>query len=136
MLLTLALVVFAAAIIILFSQEFISIFKKIAEVKGAKLIIPLAIASWLVYRYDFWFIELIHSYREVLHTIIKSVVWLLPYYKISIYITVVLVLTIISLVPVFLLDWIFRMRTYKPYPYPYVTSFIIWLVSVLTLTII
>jgi len=48
MLFTLAAVVFFAAIVTFFSQEFIGIFKKIFAIKGAKLILPLLLASWCI----------------------------------------------------------------------------------------
>lgn len=136
MLLTLALVVFAGAIITLFSQEFFSLFKKIMKIKGAKLIIPLAIASWAVVTCDYWFIWGLNGYRDMLHTILNAMVWVMPSYPICTYIVIILFLTVISVGPVMLLDLIFLKRTYKYYPCPYLTSILIWLINVFTLTVI
>ena len=53
MLFTLAAVVFFAAIVTFFSQEFIGIFKKIFAIKGAKLILPLLLASWCIINFNY-----------------------------------------------------------------------------------
>lgn len=136
MLVTLALVIFSAAIIILFSQEIIGTIKKIVSLKGAGLILPLAIASWVVYTFDYWMILTIYYYREVLHVVVKFLTHIIPFAQASSYVAIVLLLILISIVPVLLLDWIFQKQTLKPYPYPYLTSTLIWLVSALTLVII
>ena len=136
MLLTLALVVFFAAIFVFFSQEFIRTFKKVLAIKGAMLLIPLAIASWLVYSFDYWALWAIYYYRELLKGVLTFLMRITPLYQISSSVAIILLLTFISVVPVFLLDWIFRKRTYKSYPYPYLTSTLIWLISALSLTVI
>ena len=136
MLLTLALVIFAAAIITLFSQEFIGLFKKIISIKGAELILPLAAASFVVYKFDFWFVWVLHYYRVILSHMVLYIAWIFPSYTFFTYIAIIAVLTILSVAPVILLDWIFRKRAFKPYPYPYLTSSLIWLISAMTITVV
>ena len=78
MLLTLALVVFLATIVTLFSQEFIGLFKKIISIKGAELILPLALASWIIFKFVFWFDWALHYYHEFLNQVVKAVAWIFP----------------------------------------------------------
>jgi hypothetical protein len=136
MLLTLTLVVFLATIATLFSQEFISLFKKIISIKGAELFLPLAAASWLIINFDFWFTWVLHYYRAFLNHLVKAVAWIMPSYPIFIYFSFIIVLTLISILPVLALDWIFRKKLFYPYPHPYLTSTLIWLISTITVIII
>ncbi|MCL9682746.1 hypothetical protein [Legionella maioricensis] len=135
MLFTLAAVVFCAAIFVFFSQEFIRTFKRIFAIKGAPLILPLAAASWVIYNFDDWVYLVIYYYRDVLRAIVTFLTKIIPLGQLSSYVAVILLLTFISVVPVFVLDWSFRRKTYKPYPYPYLTSTLIWLISAYLLTI-
>lgn len=133
MLFTLAAVVFCAAIFVFFSQEFISTFKKIFAIKGAPLILPLAGASFIIYNFNYWCLLTFYYYRQVLNGMVSFLTMLIPLGQVSSYIAAILVLTFISVVPVLVLEWVFRKKTYKPYPYPYLTSSIIWLISAFTL---
>ena len=131
MLLPLAIAVFSAAIFVFFSQEFIRAIKKILAIKGANLIIPLALASWVIYSFDYWFLWLIIYYREVLRQLLALLMYAIPYQPVAL----ILLLTLISIVPVFVLDWLSRKRTFKPYPYPYLTSTIIWITTSLLIVL-
>jgi len=135
MLFTLAAVVFCAAIFVFFSQEFISTFKKIFAIKGAPLILPLAAASLVIYSFDYWCLLAVYYYRQVLNSMVSFLTMLIPLGQISSYIAAILVLTFISVIPVLVLDLVSRKKTYKPYPYPYLTSSIIWLISAFILII-
>ncbi len=137
MLFTLAAVVFFAAIMTFFSQEFIRTFKKIMDIKGAKLILPLLAASWLVLTYDYWALWVVYYYRELLNGIVRMVAYIIPFSQISYYVASILVLTIISIVPVFCFDYFFyRKKNYKPYPHSYLVSTIIWIVNALALIVL
>ena len=129
MLFTLAAVVFCAAIFVFFSQEFIRTFKKIFAIKGAILILPLAAASWIIFNFDNWVFLGIYYCRDVLHAIVTFLTRIIPLGQASSYVASILLLTVISVGPIFLLDWYFLKKTYKPYPHPYLTSTLIWLVS-------
>ncbi|KTD31713.1 hypothetical protein Lmor_2589 [Legionella moravica] len=129
MLLTLALVVFAGAIMILFSQEFIRTFKKIFAIKGAKLFLPLIIGSWLVLNFDYLCLWGIYYYREVLNSIVDFLAGFIPFPSIGRPVVLIIVLTAISVVPVVLLDVYLVKKTFKRYEYPYLTSTLIWIVT-------
>ncbi len=136
MLFTLAAVVFCAAIFVFFSQEFIRTFKKIFAIKGAFLILPLAAASFVIFNFNDWVYLVIYYYRDALRGILTFLTWIIPLGQVSSYVAAILLLTFISIVPVYLLDWYFRRKTYKPYPYPYLTSTLIWLTSSLILILL
>lgn len=136
MYLTLALVVLCAAIIVLFSQEFIRTFKNIFKIKGMILILPLAIASWLVYNFDYWVLWVLYYYREVLNAIISFLSGIMPFQQGASSIIAILLLTGLSVIPVFLLEWFLWKKHYKRYQYPYLTSTLIWIVSSILLLVL
>jgi hypothetical protein len=131
MLLTLALVVFLGAIFISFSQEFISLIKKIFEIKGAKLVLPLAIGSWLVYHFDYWILWIVYYYREVVSGLVYYLSYFFPFKDFVSGIFLIILLTGVSVAPVFILETYLWKKHFKHYPYPYVTSTIIWAVTAL-----
>lgn len=134
MYLTLALVVFFAAILVLFSQEFINIFKKIFAIKGAKLFLPLFIGSWLVVDFEDIFLWGIYYFRETLNAIVWFFSQIIPFQG-AYSIVLIIWLTIISVVPVFLLDMYLVKKTYKHYEYPYITSTLIWIITALAFVV-
>lgn len=136
MYLTLALVVFFAAILVLFSQEFIRLFKRIFAVKGAKLLLPLAFASWFVYTFDYWGLWGIYYYREFLQTLVAFLMDLMPFHVGANAIATIILLTFISVAPVFLIKFILWKKHYKHYQYPYLTSTLIWLISAVLLLVV
>lgn len=129
MLLTLAILVFFASIIVFFSQEFIRMFKRIFAIWGAKTIIPLAVASWAVFTFDYWFLWAIYYYKELLQRSCDFLTELMPFQQGAALVAAIILLTVISVAPVYFLDLFLRKRTYKHYKYPYVTSTMIWLIS-------
>ena len=135
MLITLAVVVFFASIFVFFSQEFIRTFKRLFAIKGAKLILPLAAASWFVYKFELWVLWAIYYYREVLLNMVTLVTHILPFKRAAPGIALILVLTLLSVVPVFIADFIFKKRTFRPYPYPYLTSSLIWVLNAVVLVV-
>ncbi|MGL6030198.1 MAG: hypothetical protein ACRC0M_10545, partial [Legionella sp.] len=130
MLLTLAIVVFFASIFVFFSQEFIKTGKKIFSIKGAPLILPLAIASWLLYQFSSWILWGLYYYGEVLIKLRKMLIMVIPFQQLGYPLATIIVLTVISVLPVVLLDIYLKHKTYKGYKYPYTTSSIIWIISV------
>lgn len=135
MYLTLALVVFSAAILVLFSQEFIGFFKKIFAIKGAKLFLPLLIASWLVVDFEDIFVWGLYYFREILNAIVLFLSQIIPFQG-AYSIVLIILLTIISVVPVFLFDMYLIKKTYKHYEYPYITSTLIWIITALAFVLI
>lgn len=136
MLLTLALVILLGSIFVFFSQEFIRMFKKVFAIKGAKLFLPLFLASWLVYTFNYWALWGIYYYREMLHDAESFLVKIMPFQLGAQSAALVILFTVISVVPVFVIDVISRRKTYKAYKYPYVTSTILWIISIVLLIVI
>ncbi|KTC89765.1 hypothetical protein OQJ18_07715 [Fluoribacter dumoffii] len=136
MLLTLALLVLLSSILVFFSEEFGKAIKKLFAIKGAKLIIPLFAASWLIYSYNFWVLWGIFYLREILHNVLNFLVQILPFQKGAVPLVLIFMLTFISVVPVVILDMLSRRRNFKGYQYPYLTSGIIWILSVALLIIV
>ncbi len=136
MLLTLALVVLLSSILVFFSEEFIKLFKKLFAIKGAKLLIPMFAASWLIYTFNFWFLWAIFYAREMLHETLNFLVQIMPFQRGAVPVVLIFMLTFLSVVPVLILDIVSRRKTYKGYKHPYVTSGVIWILSVFLLIII
>jgi quinol-cytochrome oxidoreductase complex cytochrome b subunit len=132
---TLALLICLAAIFVFFSQEFISTFKRVFAIKGAKLILPLAAGSWLIYSFNMEFLWLIIYIREALQKILMILVKLIPAHQYATSLALVVMLTILSVVPVYIMDWINRRRNHKAYRYPYLTSTLILIISYLLLMV-
>ncbi|WP_412755841.1 hypothetical protein [Legionella bozemanae] len=136
MLLTLAWVVLLSAILVFFSEEFIKAFNKFFAIKGAKLFVPLFAASWLIYTFTFWCLWAIFYVREILYEVENFLVGIMPFQEIAVPVVLIFMLTFLSVVPVLILDILSRRKKYKGYQYPYVTSGIIWLLSVFLLVIV
>ncbi|WP_133135764.1 hypothetical protein [Legionella rowbothamii] len=133
MLFTLTMVILLGAITVFFSQEFLGVIKKIFAVKGVKLFLPLLVASWFVFSFSDWVILAITWYREILVKIFTVLVSIIPLPQIAEHVTVVIVLTLVSVLPVFLIDLFMRKRSYKSYNYPYITSTLLFIVSTFVL---
>lgn len=136
MLLTLALVILFTAIMVFFSHEFIGTFKKIFGIKGAKLLIPLGLASWLIYNFDYLFIWAIYYIREVLQVFLSFLTYIMPFQKYAASVALIILLTVVSVLPVLLLDLVKRKRTYKGYAYPYLTSTLILIFCTIILFVV
>lgn len=133
MYLTLALVVLFASIAVFFSQEFISVFKKLFAIKGVPLFLPLLVASWLIIAFNYWSLWIVYYYNEMLQIILTFMMHVIPFEKGAGSVALVILLTVISVLPVYLIDLLVRRQTYKPYKYLNITSAIIWLVSAILL---
>ncbi len=135
MLVTLAAVVFCASIFVFFSQEFIRTFKKILAIKVVGLFLPLLIASWLVFTFVHWFLWAAYYYRDMLHAALNFLVHLMPFHYQAKSVAMIILLTLISVLPVILIDLFVRQRTYLPYKYSYLTSTMIWIMNVALLLV-
>jgi hypothetical protein len=136
MLLTLTLVVLVGSIVVFFSEEFIKSFKKLFKIKGATLFLPLFVASWLVYSFDFWFLWTIFYLREIVYQVLIFLEWIMPFQRGAESVSIVILLTTLSVVPVIIIDVIMRKKTYWGYKYPYITSGIIWIFCVFLLIVL
>jgi len=136
MLLTLALVILFGAILVFFSEEFGKTIKKLFAIKGAKLIKPLFVVSWLIFSFDFWVLWAILYLRDMLHAVLNFLVQIMPFQKWAVQVVQVFMLTFLSVVPVLILNFISQKKTFKSYKHPYLTSGIIWILSVVLIIII
>ncbi|AWN73783.1 hypothetical protein LEAN103870_08850 [Legionella anisa] len=136
MLLTLAMVVLLSSILVFFSEEFIKAFNKFFAIKGAKLLVPMFAASWLIYTFSFWCLWAIFYVREILVEVLNFLVRIMPFQNGAVSVVLIFMLTFLSVVPVLILDIFSRRKKFKGYQYPYVTSGVIWLISVFLLVII
>ncbi|MDR3443142.1 MAG: hypothetical protein P4L65_09005 [Legionella sp.] len=135
MLFTLAAVIFIASIVVFFSQEFIRTFKKMYAIKGVALFFPLIVASWLVYTFDYWVLWAAYYCRELLGQDVIYITRILPWNQWVEEAALIILLTAVSVLPVVLLNFWSIRKTHKPYPYPYFTSSVIWIICAVLLTI-
>ncbi|HAU4159341.1 TPA: hypothetical protein ACPHXU_001642 [Legionella anisa] len=131
-----ALVVLFGVVMVLFSEEFSKSLKKLWAIKGARLLLPLFAASWFIYTFDFLFVWVIFYLSKFLHEILAFLIRLMPFQQGAESIALVILLTFFSVVPVLIIDFFTRKKTYKSYPYPYITSTLIWILCVVLLIII
>ncbi|MBN9231250.1 MAG: hypothetical protein BGO90_03620 [Legionella sp. 40-6] len=133
MLLTLALVVICASIMVFFSQEFMRTFKRIFALPGARLLLPILFASWLVYTFDYWVLWAVFYYRETLFTGLHFLEGILPAYAWTLPAIVVCLIWCVTILPVLALDYYYRRKSHHGYPYPMITSAIIFIVTAILL---
>jgi hypothetical protein len=131
-----ALVVLFGVVMVLFSEEFSKSLKKLWSIKGARLLLPLFAASWFIYTFDFLFVWVIFYLSKFLQDILAFLIRIMPFQQGSESIALVVLLTFFSVVPVLIIDFFIRKKTYKSYPYPYITSTLIWILCVVLLIII
>lgn len=139
MLLTLALIIFFSSILVVFSKEFIQLFKKIFSIKGSKLVIPLLIVSWVIYSFNVLFLSLLFYLREVLNNIVLFIVKMVPFHQGATSFSLIILLTLLSTVPIIIIDIFSRRRKgykrYTRYKHPYLTSTLIWIIVVFLLVV-
>lgn len=131
MLYTLAFIVMLSAIVLFFSQEFIRVFKRIFEIPGAKLLLPLAVVSWLISEFHDEFLVCVLYAQKSLLDILAFLTQLLPFQLGASSVVLILFLTLITVVPVFVLHVYLLKKNYQGYQYPYLTSTLIWLATAL-----
>lgn len=126
---TLAVLVFFGAIVVFFVQEFKNMFLKFLEIPGMLLLAPLAFASWAIYTFDYWVIWGVTYYHETLRLLLDALVYIIPFKAYATPIAAVIVLTAVSVIPVWVADYILLKRRYRGYQYAYITCALIWLIS-------
>ena len=134
--LALLIIICLGAILCFFSQEFLRLLKKVFAVKGATTILPLALASSIVY-YNMDLVLLgLYSIHAYLRDLLYGIMYLIPYKSQAHSIAMIIELTLISVAPVLLLNVYSYRKTHKPYPYPYWTSTFLWLFSAMLLLVL
>jgi len=131
--LTLVLIVCIAAIFCFFSQEFIQLLKKIFAIRGVLLLLPLALASWFVFNYDYLVLWGLYYIRDVLNHMNGLLINALPEKQYSADIILIVLLTAFSVVPVAILNLLSYRKTHQPYSHPYLVSTLLWLIGAILL---
>ena len=68
---------------------------------------------------------------DVLHDIIEGLDYFIPFKTIVPSITLIIILTAISVVPIHILNILSERKHHELYRYPYITSTLIWIVAAL-----
>lgn len=126
---TISLAIVGCAIAGVFSQEFVRVFKKIIQIPGVKLILPLSLASLIVLYYQVWFFWGLRFLASLLYQIVWLLHQIVPFAKTAFFFEKVVLLVLISLIPSLIVYC--RCRGREPLLYYYWTSFFIWLVAAL-----
>lgn len=135
MIYTMAYVIFIAAIVVFFSDEIISFIKRVFEIRGALLLLPLVVASWAAYAFSDLFLWLIHFYREFFHTLVSLLAHLFPFTQYADQISTVILFTAIAIGPVVLWDIATNKRAFKWYRYSYFASSLVWIITVFVMIV-
>ncbi len=136
MLFTLAVTVFFGAILVFFSQEFVRLFKKIFSIPGVKLLLPLALASWLIEAYEDWGRWLLLRFQAASHQALHQLATLVPFEAGVISFMRIVYLFLLAGLPL----WIYRLRAkQKGQPRSqFITdrlSLALWIVAAILLTV-
>jgi hypothetical protein len=126
----LVLIICMTSILAFFSQEFSELIKKIFNIKGAKLVLPLAFASALVLFNNELVVAGLAHIEDHITLLFAWIMYIMPYKQYSVYVVLVLLLTILSVGPVILLNMLSIKKTHKPYAHPYLVSTLIWIICV------
>lgn len=133
MLVTLALVILCSSIVVFFAQEFRTLFVNIFAIKGVKLVLPLLIASWLIYAFQYWALLGVSYFRELIRGGADLLMQVMPFQKFAEEIAHISLLFALSIIPVLLIELYLRHRTHKGYKYRRLFSALIFVVSAILL---
>jgi hypothetical protein len=132
-LLFLLLVVFTA-IVGFFSQELLHGFKRIFSIPGTKLCFPLMFASLIAESYALWGYRGLSSLRATLSILEHRVSALLPFQTAALMLTRVFILTILAMIPLWIIAFLTRKNHLSGAMYwAYCCSAVICAVSVILL---
>lgn len=136
MLVTFAIVVFLSSIVVFFADEFGGYLKKILAIPGAKLLLPLVLASFFVEIYEGLGLWLLARCQVFIHQLIYQCAKVLPFEKVSITVARIVYLFLVASLPL----WIFRFRAMrrgqrKPQHFAYYLALLLWMVATILLTV-
>ena len=136
MLLTLSLTIFLGAIFVFFSQEFVRFNKKVFSIPGVKLLLPLALASWLIEVYEDWGRWVLMRCQSLLHQVLSQIASILPFDKGALAVVHILYLFILAGLPLWsYLLWCQHTGRLHPKPFNYRLSLVLWAVAAILLTV-
>ena len=92
---TIVFLVIIFAIIVLFSDDFAKLGKKIFEIRGMKLLLPLLAASTVIFYFSFFFIWMLDLLINSLAFVLESLASIVPFGSYSISFAIIFLLMII-----------------------------------------
>lgn len=135
MLVTLAIGIFSCAIMVIFANEFGSLFKKIFAIRGAKLFLPLIGASLVAVLYEPWLLMSLLYLKETLFAIIKLLASIFPFHFGAFSIAAVAVIMILTVFPVYVLNIISIRKTHFSFAWAQILNALLWLFFMILLTV-
>jgi len=107
--LSLTLMIFFSSLVLYFSKEIARILNFFGVIPGVKLVIPLAIVSWIILGYEFWVNWLLSRLQAILDNLLNTLASFLPYEKVAILLLRILFLYSIANLPL----WIYKLHARK-----------------------
>ena len=136
MFLTLTLIVVIASICMFFSQEFASLFNKIANIPGVKLLAPLVLASWVIERYENWVLWSLLKLKGWFHYVILELAKFLPFEMAAISVTHALHIFLLTILPMLVLHIVAKTKPrYELWPHTYLLGMMTWITLVILLSV-
>lgn len=127
--LTLVLIVLLFSIIVLFSEDFAKVGKKILNIWGMKLFLPIFIASVLIIDFQDTFAWILDIIIDKFSWCITKVAAVLPFTFYNRQLTAIFSLMVIGPLSVILFDWIRMKKGYRSFEYRNQTILMLWTVA-------
>lgn len=127
---TLTLIIVGTAILGLFSQEFIHVFKRIFAIPGVKLFLPLLLVSFIVERYVLWGWKGLTLMQLGLFALKEHLHHLMPFDRGALFVTQVFILVILANTPIWITRYLTRKKPLsKAILWVYWFSAAVWIMS-------
>ena len=136
-LVTLALVIFFSSILVFFSQDVGRLLKLVFSIPGVKLLLPLALASWIINIYEDWGRWLLLWFQSGLHIFLNKLTILIPFEKGSMHLIRIVFLFCMASIPL----WVYQLKSKKkghripPTPFTYWLGLLLWILATVLLTV-
>lgn len=131
---TIIFLVIIFAIIVLFSDDFAKLGRKIFEIRGMKLLLPLLAASTVISYFSFFFIWMLDVLINSLAFVIESLANILPLGSYSVFFAIIFLLMTVVVLLGPLAIFIFKKLDTKPILYRQQLLLFVWAtIAILTL---
>lgn len=135
MILELASVVLVSSILVFFSEEWGNLLKKLFAIRGMKLFIPLIIANCVLIVYQPWVSIVLIGIQHILHQLQQAISNLIPWQMGAQQMAGILILFLLTLIPVWILNYWFKRRSYLGFRRRRLTLLLIWLFCAIVLIV-
>lgn len=135
MFMTLLLLILGAAILIFFSTEFAGMAKRILDLPGMKLCLPLVLISWLIERYAFWVLWGLLWLQKGLWDTQAYLSEVFSFSRFKMEMAQGSLLLLAAMIPFLLLRWLKKRKPYNPSNRIWFYSTLVWLVVAILLLI-